>query len=238
MKTPELTYVIPCFNGEAFLAEAIGSCISQSRKNIEILIIDDASTDATPRILDFYSKGDDRVKVHRNKRNIGRGAARNIGNSLASARYIAVLDSDDLAEKHRTDETLRLFARTPDAVVYGSAMVVDYLDREMKQLDSKAFDLKKVLEDGTNYIVHSTMAYPKDLALKVRYDEGEFAAVGLDDWKFGFDCMLAGVQFINSDKVLAAYRNHTGGVSAKRDPETVIRLKSEYMDAKKQLLQV
>ena len=95
MKRPIISVIIPCYNTEKYLSETLDCVINQTLKNIEIICIDDGSTDRTPNILKKYAKQDKRIKIITQK-NSGVIAARNNAIATARADYIYPLDSDDI----------------------------------------------------------------------------------------------------------------------------------------------
>ncbi len=226
MKAPDLSFVIPAYNAQDYLSDAILSCLNQTHKNIEVIVVDDGSTDSTRRLIQHFAEKDPRCHAIFCPENRGRGNARNEGNELASAPIIAVLDADDMAERNRAKNTLEFLDR---GVLYGAAYVVDSLGNQVGQLKAEDFNLGKALEDGVNRIVHSTMAYRRDDTRKVRYDEGEYAALGLDDWKFQLDLALDGTKFTKTDKILSAWRANSEGVSNVRDIAKVKTLKDQFL---------
>ena len=89
-----VSVIVPVYNVQTYLGEAIESVIYQTYKNLEIILVDDGSTDGSGKLCDFYAKRDSRIKViHQNNR--GLSAARNSGIGICSGEYIAFLDSDD-----------------------------------------------------------------------------------------------------------------------------------------------
>lgn len=95
MKRPLVSVVIPCYNAEKYLAETLDSVIAQTFDNIEIICLDDGSTDKTPSILKRYAKKDKRIKIITQK-NSGVVTARNNAIAAAKSEYIYPLDSDDI----------------------------------------------------------------------------------------------------------------------------------------------
>ena len=93
--TPIVSVIIPVYNTELFLRECLDSIINQTLKEIEIICINDGSTDNSIAILEEYKSRDDRIIVL-TQENKGAGAARNAGLNIAHGEYLAVLDSDDL----------------------------------------------------------------------------------------------------------------------------------------------
>ena len=100
--TDKISIIVPVYNVEKYLKECIESILSQTYKNIEIILIDDGSTDNSGKICDEYLKKDSRVKVI-HKENGGLSDARNTGIEIASGKYIGFVDSDDYIAKDMYD---------------------------------------------------------------------------------------------------------------------------------------
>jgi teichuronic acid biosynthesis glycosyltransferase TuaG len=231
------SFVIPAYNASAYLAQAILSCRAQSVKDIEIIVVDDGSTDGTYDLAEWHSRQDKRVKVIRMEQNIGRSAVRNIGNAEASAPFIFVLDSDDMACKNRVRDTLITFQMKNPDVVYGPYDVIDENDNLIGRQQAGALNKEISIKRQMNFIGHSTMAYRKGVTANVQYDEGEFSKLGLDDWKFQWDAILKGYKFDVCKQTLSKYRiyqlpNHSYGSPTEyfRNSEDVKRLKDAYLD--------
>jgi glycosyltransferase involved in cell wall biosynthesis len=94
MAYPSISVIVPVYNTEIYLKRCIDSIINQTFKDIEIILVDDGSTDNCPAICDNYASQDSRIKVI-HKVNEGQGLARNVGISQAKGKYIAFVDSDD-----------------------------------------------------------------------------------------------------------------------------------------------
>lgn len=91
---PKVSIIIPVYNVAPYLRQCMDSIINQTYRNIEIICIDDGSTDESGKILDEYAKSDDRINaMHTN--NVGVASARNTGLSLASGEYLLFVDGDD-----------------------------------------------------------------------------------------------------------------------------------------------
>ncbi|WP_051635388.1 glycosyltransferase family 2 protein [Selenomonas sp. ND2010] len=93
---PKISVIVPVYNVEEYLSECLDSILSQSLVDIEIIGIDDCSTDKSVAILNEYASKDKRVKVIHNKRNMGLSYSRNRGLEIASGNYIMFVDSDDM----------------------------------------------------------------------------------------------------------------------------------------------
>ena len=92
---PKVSVIIPNFNNARYIQEAIQSVLNQTLKDIEVIIVDDCSTDNSWEILQKLQKQDSRIKIIRNVENSGAGISRNVGLDIASGEFIKFLDSDD-----------------------------------------------------------------------------------------------------------------------------------------------
>lgn len=99
MSKPFVSIIVPIYNSKKYIYECVNSLIVQSLKNIEIILVDDGSTDETSMIIDNFAKKDNRIKVIHQK-NKKQGGARNTGIKIATGDYIAFIDSDDWVDIH------------------------------------------------------------------------------------------------------------------------------------------
>jgi len=127
-----ISVIVPVFNVERYLSKCLDSICAQTYRNLEIIIIDDGSTDKSPQICDEYAKQDERIKVI-HKENGGLSSARNIGLDTMLGKYVTFVDSDDWIEANMCEELLN------ELVGYECDMVIglqfdNYEDgKEMKQ---------------------------------------------------------------------------------------------------------
>lgn len=98
-KTPRISVVMPAYNSEKYIAEAIESILNQTFSDFEFIIVNDCSTDKTPEIIEKYAKLDERIIVINNKKNYGTVYSKNTGIHKAKAEYIYTFDSDDIINK-------------------------------------------------------------------------------------------------------------------------------------------
>lgn len=110
MKQPLISCIVPVYNGELYLREAIDSILAQTYRPLEIIVVDDGSTDATPDVVAGYG---DRLRYIRQP-NAGPGAARNHGLNLAQGEFIAFLDADDLWHPDKLARQMTRFLNRPD----------------------------------------------------------------------------------------------------------------------------
>lgn len=114
---PEISVVIPVFNRESTIERSIASVAAQSFSDIEIIVVDDGSSDASHQIVERLAALDSRIRIYRQS-NQGAPAARNLGIKKANARYIAFLDSDDTWQAQFLQQLHEVAA--PGRVVFSS----------------------------------------------------------------------------------------------------------------------
>jgi glycosyltransferase involved in cell wall biosynthesis len=224
-----VSFVIPTFNAVTWLPHAVGSCLQQTHPDIEVVVVDDGSTDRTHEYLKWLEK-DKRVHIIRQK-NAGRSAARNAGNARATGEIICVLDADDIATPNRAELTVRKFANSKADLIHGAATVIDAIGNPHKILAPDVFDLEKAIEKGVNHIVHSTVAYRKSFAEKYPYRGGEIADLGLDDWAQQMEAAFDGAVIDYIPHRLACHRILETQITKTRDKDEVVRVKRAFIDA-------
>ncbi len=113
---PLVSVVIPVYNVEKYLRQCLDSVINQTYKNLEIICINDCTTDSSDKILEEYAKKDSRIIVKKNSENLGLGLSRNEGIKIAKGEFIHCLDSDDWMELNAYETILKYFDKDVDAV--------------------------------------------------------------------------------------------------------------------------
>lgn len=108
-----VSIIMPVYNSEKYISEAIDSVCNQSYKNWELLIVNDGSTDQTSEIIDDYEKKDSRIKVF-HRRNKGVSIARNFALKQISGEYVTFIDSDDVYHLERLRKMLQVFQKYKD----------------------------------------------------------------------------------------------------------------------------
>lgn len=225
---PRASFVIPAYNAERWISKTIYSCRNQTIKQIEIVVVDDGSTDSTSDIVKWHAKEDPRVKLLSQK-NQGRSAARNAGNDAAASGLILVLDADDMATRNRVKDTIAVFELKKPDLLYGSFFIMDSMGAVERKMICGPWDHEISKEKKLNFICHSTMAYTKKLTQDVRYEEGDWSRLGLDDWKFQWEAHRKGYKIRNIRNPLCYYRVTDDGAMATRDPAEVLKAKEEYL---------
>ncbi len=139
MKQPIVSVIMPVYNGETYLRQCLDSVVNQTLKEIEIICVDDGSSDRSVEILKEYAAKDERVMVLQQE-NAGAGAARNNGLSKASGKYLSFLDSDDFFETDMLEKAVaKIEADRADFVVFRC----DHYLNDTNTFKKAAYTLKK-----------------------------------------------------------------------------------------------
>ncbi len=119
----KVSVVIPIYNAESHLNRCVSSVVNQTYSNIEIILVDDGSSDKSPVLCDEWAKKDSRIRVV-HKQNEGPGMARNIGINIATGNYICFFDSDDYIEEKLIERSLAAISEfNSQAVFFGNDVI-------------------------------------------------------------------------------------------------------------------
>lgn len=183
MEQPLVTVFIPLYNCEAFIRDALESVINQTYSNLEILIIDDGSTDSSAEMVKAYT--DSRIRLIQNNSNKGIPFTRNVGLQEANGKYLAIMDADDSAYLTRIEKQVDYMENSPDIDAIGTyyEIVGGKFDKVMKPKHISSDEIKAGLlflnriSNPTSFIRLDTM---KKYAL--RYNPMYFVAQDYDMW--------------------------------------------------------
>lgn len=130
----KVSVIIPLYNAECFIIEAIKSVQNQNYKNIEIIVVDDCSTDKSAEILKNLRNEDACIHYYKLNENSGVAVARNRGIELSTGRYLAFLDSDDIWLQGKLDRQLKLFKKYRNtAFAYTAIKIIDESGKIIKE---------------------------------------------------------------------------------------------------------
>lgn len=119
MKNPLVSVIITAYNEERHIAESLESLIQQTYPQLEIIVVDDCSTDTTASIVETMRKQDSRIRLIRLQKNLGQSAASNVGIDVSTGGYIARLDADDISLPDRINVQVDFLLNHPDVVMVG-----------------------------------------------------------------------------------------------------------------------
>ena len=149
--TPLISIIIPAFNTEDTITETLDSILAQTLQEVEVICVDDCSTDNTRKVIENYRKKDDRVCYFRMNENSGSGPCRNVGIQNAKGEFVAFMDSDDLYASNICLETIYKTAKEQNALIVGGNMQVFEGDVSMAQSWGKGEFDDNQRHDYTDY---------------------------------------------------------------------------------------
>ena len=204
---PKIAVIMPAYQAAETIGRAIASVRSQTFSDWELLVVDDASADATGEIAAAHARDDARVRVLTNPVNIGAAAAMNRAWRESSAPFVAIMDADDFALPARLARQVDFFSAHADIDVLGGA--AHFVDGRGKYLRSVTLpESHEALEQRRWYacpFVHSTvMMRRRFLETTGGYDAGLRLGEDYDLWMRGF--FLGGFRYANLNDPLVIYR--------------------------------
>lgn len=238
MDNPTVSIIVPVYNVKEYLPRCLDSLISQTLKNIEIIAIDDGSTDGSSSVLDSYAKKDERVIVF-HVENGGVSKARNIGLDKAKGKYVGFVDSDDFVESQMFEILLKVALETDSDFVQCKFDIVDdnstgcssFLKKETTVIDNQ----KKIIELFFDGIIEASVwnkLYNRSILSQIRFPI---------DWAFAEDFSLNVKVALKCRRIAlindVLYHYYSRGNSVSHEEISDRRLKgfSMYDFAKKQL---
>lgn len=183
---PLVSVLVPVYNGENFLGKAIESLIDQTYKNIEIIIVNDGSTDRTGEIIRSYMKKDERIILLNNNENIGIPKSLNKALAIARGKYIARLGADDIAFPERIHTQVEFMESHPEiGVLSSNSYIIDdvgNIQREIHYPESHEHIHLTMLTSNT-VVCDSSVIYRKKIDNEpVFYNENYFIGEDLELW--------------------------------------------------------
>ena len=223
---PEVSVILPAYRAEGTIAAALAALRGQSLRDIEIIVVNDASPDRTAEIARSVAAQDDRVSVLDMERNGGPGLARNLGLTHARGRWIALLDADDRYLPERLARLTALGAeRDADMVADDLLLIGDTMPENARLLDAQAMPTETWL-DATAFIEGNmgdgasrprTLGFLKPILRHsflqqhgLTYPAARFA----EDFLFYLECLLAGARWLLTPDAFYCYVQRTGSLTS------------------------
>ncbi len=221
---PLVSVIIPCFNTAAFLSKAVQSVLAQTMPDMELIVVDDGSTDSTAAVVHSFS--DQRI-TYIYQENQGLASARNTGLRAARGEYIAFLDADDWFLPPKLERQSAYLAQAPEIGLVASGYFFaneagDRLYQVEPWLARPTLELSTWLM-GCPVTVHSVLVRRAWLA---RVDGFDAALHRLEDWDLWLRLAYANCRMAWLPEIVCAYRMHTGqmvrNVSQQRDVAQIV----------------
>ena len=219
MMMPLVSIIIPCYNTGHYLADAIESCLRQTHQDIEIIVVNDGSTDNTQEVAEQYAQ----VR-HIYRENGGLAAARNTGIAQAKGDFLQFLDADDILLPEKISRCLAVFDKHPDTDIV-------YTDFELRAEDMQSIlsnpdtrpkpegagrrdVLRKLInETATFWVPHCVLVKTGVIRAVGCFEEG---CLGVEDWNCWIKLAAADARFRYLNEKLVWYR-YTAGSLSKRE---------------------
>ena len=214
METPLVSVIIPCYNCEKFLRPALNSIINQTYRNLEIIIINDGSTDKTVEIIKEFQKFDQRIVFIDNIQNKGLIFTLNKGIVCSQGKYIARMDSDDISLENRIEQQVNYMENNPDISVCGTNSYIIDEDDNIKGKSKLPISVSENFQfmAYSSTIYHPTVLMRSDIIKKEFYNNDFIHAEDYELW-----CRLLykkNEKIVNLPEYLFKYRKVSTSVSS------------------------
>lgn len=210
----KISVIIPVYNVAAYLSQCLDSVLGQDHRDLEVIVVDDGSTDSSGAICDQYAAKDSRVRVI-HQANAGAAAAKNAGLRVATGEYLSFVDADDYLEPNVYGYMLRILQRTQaDAAqfsfreVYVNHQEEKLLDMGCPKMDSKTY-LVRFTKDWSCPLLWNKL-YRREIFAGVFFEEGH----KIDDEYFTYQGFLEQRRVVFDTKVVYNYRRRRSSVMA------------------------
>lgn len=204
---PLVSVIMPAYNAEKYIAEAIQSVISQTYTNWELFVLDDCSTDGTAEIAEGFANADSRIHLLQNPQNMGVAKTRNRGFDIAKGEWIALLDSDDVWHVDKLEKQLALAPRGD--ILYCSYALMDENGRHLSDfIVPEATDYEAMLWESV--LSCSTVLLRRSILAGHRFSAEYYH----EDYVFWIELLKAGYRAVACPEVLVDYRLVKGSRSS------------------------
>lgn len=207
--TPLCSVIIPAHNCSSFILETLESLVSQTLNDIQIIVIDDASTDNTLDTVNAALKSDRRIELICHDTNLGQSNALNTGILASRGEYIAFLDADDIAMQYRLEKQISILEKHEDLILVGGSLVTKSETYALDgivwryELDPQKIKIKSLFKSE---FITGCMCFRRSAIMKHSLFFDPEIRIGAD-WDLSLRTIKVGAYF-NIDDILIQYRLH------------------------------
>ena len=232
-----VSIVIPVYNAEKYISECLDSVLSQTFRHIEVICVDDASTDNSLNILENYSLQDKRVRIIKNEKNEGQAFSRNRGFAVVKGKYTYYLDSDDCIEQNAIQELHNYAEQFETECIYFNSRIMKEMEAVgngpclsygLKEIDKKVFDgpsLFKILNKNNLYTSSIWRRFWRtDFLVRNKLEFADNLRTS-EDGPFSLKALLCSKRVMVVDKTYHIYRRHEGSLTTEAG---LVKLKSSF----------
>lgn len=223
-----ISVIIPVYNVELYIAQCLESVVQQSYASLEIILIDDGSTDASGQICDAFAVKDDRIRVI-HQENAGAAAARNTGLDTATGEYLVFADSDDWLERDAYSYMLEELKKEQADIVQCSYRDI-YVNKQIDQIckaSGSSYDqvsfLARFTEDWTCGLLWDKL-FKREVFKNIRFETGHI----IDDEFFTYQGVMNAKKVICRDRIVYNYRMRRSGATG--NPEHYEQIVTDKLD--------
>jgi glycosyltransferase involved in cell wall biosynthesis len=209
MITPEISVIMPVYNVEKFLSDAIESILKQTYSNFELLILNDKSTDGSLEIIKQYQAIDSRIILIDKEVNVGPANLRNEGFRLARGRFIALMDADDISLNNRFKKQISILKNNPEIGVCGTWYTVFGAKKNKTIRYDEKHNAIKVSFLSSNTMGNPTAMFRKEVLNGLEFNNDFVPVEDYDLWSR----LLPSTKFYNIQESLLNYRQHDSNIS-------------------------
>jgi len=226
---PLVSVLMPAFNSELYIAEAIESILNQTYSNIELIIFEDGSNDNTRVVIERYQ--DPRIVKILSDQNCGVVRARNEMIDRARGQYIALMDADDIADSTRIEKQIERLVSGDCDICGSSQWVLDEATQKIKKSKDRYSDADvRALLAVYCSLCNSTVTGKAEIFKRFKYDT---AILTSEDYYLWVQMAAAGYHFLNLKERLITYRRYpaqTSSVHLEKFKVTTIEVQKKYLD--------
>lgn len=225
-----VSVIVPIYNVEKYIKECVESIINQTYKNLEIILINDGSTDDSYKICKKYSDQDSRI-VLIDKENGGSASAKNYGLKIAKGDYISFVDSDDFIELDMIEYMLNTIKKFNTDIVqcelidlYKNTIEFEQYDIVENRIEARDF-LSLFLTQWKNSLFCNKL-FKKEIIKNIYFKEGRC----IDDEFFTYKCVINSSKVVVSNKIVYNYRMRKSGVmKSEKSQKQILRDRVDYL---------
>jgi glycosyltransferase involved in cell wall biosynthesis len=211
---PTVSVIMPAYNVAPYIGAAIESALAQTFRDLEVIVVDDGSTDETATVVSRYVERDPRVRLLQQE-NGGVSVGRNTALRVARGEFLALLDGDDLWNPEYLDEQLAVFRARPDvSIVTANAF---YLGSDLSGQPARPTPDPRPEPTLRNLLEDEECVFIMSIFRRTVYEAiGDFdgSIRSNEDYDYWLRAALAGFRFARNDKPLGHYRRRSDSVSA------------------------
>ena len=197
-----VSIIIPYFKKKNYINKTIQSVLNQSSKNFEIIIIyDDTNLDDLKYLRKKYKKNK-KIKIWKNKKNLGAGLSRNIGMNIAKGEYIAFIDSDDLWTKEKLKKQISFMKKNNCDISHTSYKIIDYKGKSIGKRIAKDFYDRKELLKSCDIGLSTVILKKKLLSSNIKFPNIKTK----EDFVLWLKILHLGIPILSINQTLSSWR--------------------------------